>query len=149
MKKSYMILILVLCLGCNETVKKPNVKPLTDQIMPARQDWKDGYGDTLETQLAFNVALIRYDQKQIFKYIQSLHAVDPNEVPIEDRVEKLETVVAEELVQHGNLLLETWKKVKDKSNTPNAKVMLMMGDIIESIEKLKAWTHDPDAIEYR
>ena len=97
MKKLIIALVLILCLGCNEVVEKPNVKPLSGYLIPTSQDWKDNYGDTPEIQLAYNAAVTRYDQRVIFNYIQRLHAADPNEADwredIEARVEAVETMV--------------------------------------------------------
>ncbi len=56
------------------------VRPLEDQLVPTKDEWKTAYGDTLETRLVYNVALMRYDQKAIFALVQGYHAADPNEV---------------------------------------------------------------------
>lgn len=44
--------------------------------------------------------------------VTKLEVVDPNEIPdINARLDKLETVVAEELVEHGDLLFKTAKRM--------------------------------------
>jgi len=76
--------------GCSEEQRLPDVKPLSGYLIPTRQDWKDTYGDTPETQTAFNLAVIRYDQKQIFNLIQQYHPPnDPNVIKEGTVIEKL------------------------------------------------------------
>ena len=63
---------------------KPDVvaddtKPLSAHLIPANDKWKEAYGDTLETQMAWNLAVIRHDQRAIFNLVQVYHA-DPNEI---------------------------------------------------------------------
>lgn len=72
---------LVLC-GCieSEQVVSPQVKPLSAHLIPTKDTWKAAYGDTIETQIAWNLAVIRFDQKRIFELVQALHPADPNEV---------------------------------------------------------------------
>ncbi len=67
--------------GCNEQQVVDGVKPLSGHLIPTKQEWKDTYGDNIGTQTAFNLAVIRYDQQQIFNLVQSYHPpIDPNEV---------------------------------------------------------------------
>ncbi len=97
MKKVLLILIL-LVVGCNEAQKlpesAPQIKPLTAHIFPASQNWKDTYGDTLETQLVFNAAVSGRDDVvlqnvilQIAGVIRNAHVGDPNEVIWRESVE--------------------------------------------------------------
>ena len=88
--------LLLMLTGCLETEKQ--VKPLSGFLIPTRADWVAEYGDTMETQVAFNLALIRYDQKQLFRYINEKHPViDPNVPTLESRVEVLEEIEVERL----------------------------------------------------
>ncbi|KKL89083.1 hypothetical protein LCGC14_1918320 [marine sediment metagenome] len=90
MKKSRMILqmaigILVVALLTANLVmsmrkETPNIKPLDSFLMPTKDDWKVTYGDTLETQIVYNLAVMRFDQKAIFALVESYHPRDPNEV---------------------------------------------------------------------
>lgn len=85
-----LIVLLFLLVGCNEVQKAPeeaqpktNIKPLSEQLIPARQDWKGAYGDTLESQMAYNLVILRNNQLEIAKMISKMHpSVDPN-VPID------------------------------------------------------------------
>jgi len=77
--KNLIILIVLMAAGCQE-VQQQKYKPLNQLIAPARQDWKDAYGDTLETQMVFNLAVLRLNDVEIAKMINSLRPpVDPNE----------------------------------------------------------------------
>ena len=78
MKKLLLVVLLLAVVGCNEAQKTP-VKSVGDHLIPTRQDWKDTYGDTIDTRVAYNLALIRNDQRRIFQRINNLHPdVDPN-----------------------------------------------------------------------
>ena len=62
----------------------PNApKPLNELIVAAPDQWKQVYGDTLETQMVYNLAPLRNNQLLIGQMINNLHAVDPNDAPIE------------------------------------------------------------------
>lgn len=78
MKKLILILMLIVLVGCTDT-RKQTVKPVSQHLIPTRAEWKIAYGDTLETQMAYNLAVLRYDQRAIFALVQDHHA-DPNEV---------------------------------------------------------------------
>ncbi len=84
MKKSLLITILlaIILTGCTDA-KKQTFKPIDQHLIPTRAEWKLAYGDTIETQVAYNLAVLRNDQKAIFNLVQSYHAEDPNEVAIE------------------------------------------------------------------
>jgi hypothetical protein len=96
------IVILHCVAGCEEAQKVPqNIKPLNEHLLQAPQDWKDAYGDTLETQLVYNAAIGMNDDRilqnailQTARVMKLIHASDPNEVKwredIECRVENLE-----------------------------------------------------------
>ncbi len=59
----------------------PNVaKPLNELIVSAPDQWKQLYGDTLETQIVYNLAVLRNNQLLIGQMINNLHPVDPNGV---------------------------------------------------------------------
>ncbi len=75
----------------------PNApKPLNQLIVAAPDDWKAVYGDTLETQVVYNVALMRNNQLMIGQTINNLHPpVDPNAVTLEVRLETLEKFARE------------------------------------------------------
>ena len=71
MKRLILILILFAITGCSST-NKP-VEPISKYLIPSNETWKTAYGDTLESQMAFNLAVIRNDQKVIFKLVTSQH----------------------------------------------------------------------------
>ncbi len=69
-----------LVVSMRKETKEPNIKPLSSFLMPTKDDWKVTYGDTLETQMVYNIVVGRFDQKAIFSLVQKYHATDPNEV---------------------------------------------------------------------
>ncbi len=107
MKKKILILAVVLLAGCTETVKTPpDIKPLNQHLMPAPQNWKDAYGDTLQTQLVYNASTgIRDDQTlqrailATARTMQNVHDDDPNEViwraGVDNRVKELESKIVD------------------------------------------------------
>lgn len=57
----------------------PKIKPLNELLIPTRQDWKQAYGDTLQTQIVQNIVILRNNQIEIARMISRLHPpVDPN-----------------------------------------------------------------------
>ena len=89
-----LLMMLIMLVGCNESQKVPqeNIKPLDQQLVPARQDWKDAYGDTLETQIAFNLAILRQNDLVIANVMNKMHPTDPNDPNnLMARIKKLET----------------------------------------------------------
>ena len=94
MRKTLDIMLICLALsviaGCNEAVKtiQPDAPPLESHLEPRPDDaaglksyagWAAAYGDTLETRLVYNIALIRHDQRRGFAHINSLHPpVEPS-----------------------------------------------------------------------
>ena len=86
MKKLMLIVcaIVLLAAGCQEEQRNPNYKPLNELITPARQDWKDAYGDTLQTQMMFNLAVLRFNDIEIAKAIRG------NQVAMNIRIDNLE-----------------------------------------------------------
>ncbi len=75
----------------------PDIKPVSVYLISTNDDWKELYGDTLETQMAYNLAVIRHDQKQIFNLIQAYHVVDPN--ALLSRIEALEVSDADSMYE--------------------------------------------------
>lgn len=63
-----------------QETEKPDIKPIDQNIIPTHDKWKEAYGDTLETQILYNLAVIRTDQKMIFALVKKYHTTDPNEV---------------------------------------------------------------------
>jgi len=89
MKKAWLVIsvfatliILLMLLGCEvtESAKTVPVKPLRSHLTPIRQDWIDVYGDTLESQIVFNLVILRRNDLVIAEVINRLHPQDPNEV---------------------------------------------------------------------
>lgn len=76
--------IVLLAAGCQEEQRNPKYKPLNQLIPPARQDWKDTYGDTLQTQMMFNLALLHFNNIEIAKAIRG------NQVATNMRLDQLE-----------------------------------------------------------
>jgi hypothetical protein len=81
--------------GCEPQEKKivtqPNIKSLNQQLTPAPQNWKDAYGDTLEAQIVFNLAVLRNNDLLIAQTINKLHPSDPNDPNnLKTRIEVLE-----------------------------------------------------------
>lgn len=96
-----MLVCLALSLtGCNETQQvKPvavgaDIVPLRQQLIPIQdrhQEWKDTYGEGWESLIAYNLAILRANDKSIGEFIVKAHPLpDPNAVTLEPRVEKLE-----------------------------------------------------------
>lgn len=91
MKKVLIFTILLCIIGCNEVQKAPvtSVKPIGRYLVPMRQDWKDAYGETLESQMVYNLVIMRSNQMKIAKMISKLHPViEPNEPIDPNRVKK-------------------------------------------------------------
>ncbi|KKM79836.1 hypothetical protein LCGC14_1345970 [marine sediment metagenome] len=109
--------------GCSEEQRLPDVKPLSGYLIPTRQDWKDTYGDTPETQTAFNLAVIRYDQKQIFNLIQQYHPPnDPNVIK--------EGTVRWDYEDSGVIEIYAGNKWVGRPNDPN---VIKEGTVIEKL----------------
>lgn len=96
MKKVIVVLSMLFFAGCDEGVVKtkvlpPDIRPLSQQMTPASQEWKDAYGDTLENQIIFNLAVLRNNDMVIAKTINNLHPpIDANLPTLESRVKNLE-----------------------------------------------------------
>ncbi|HDZ14035.1 hypothetical protein LCGC14_0756680 [marine sediment metagenome] len=103
----WFLLVAIVFIGCTDTQQVPdNIKPLDQHLLPIPQDWKDAYGDTLETQLVYNKVVGANDDKilqkailmtaetlkqtnnRIVDTIEAMHAADPNEVIWRESVEK-------------------------------------------------------------
>ena len=100
------VLMLAAFTGCNEVAKTPEgIRPLGSHLMPLTQEWKDAYGESLESKLTYNIAVLRNNELVIAKVIkqnsmalaeemEKLHASDPNDIAeIEDikcRIDDLE-----------------------------------------------------------
>ncbi len=91
-----VMLALVLMLGCNEAEK--GIKPLASFLAELPQNWKDAYGDTIETRMLYNIAnnrgtMIRNDMT-IARVVEGLYkSDDPNAitaVTLDERVKALE-----------------------------------------------------------
>ena len=101
------VLTLVLVSGCNETQKAstPNIKPLNQQLAPAPQDWKDAYGDTMETQIVFNTFISRRNEILIADIMNRMHPSDVNDPNnLKARIDNLEAfgVKYTDVVRFGN-----------------------------------------------
>ncbi len=94
MEKVLLTMCLIAMLaGCNEAQKisATGVKPLNQQLAPTPQDWKDAYGDTIETQLAFNMRISRRNEILIADMVNKMHPTDVNDPNnLKARIEKLE-----------------------------------------------------------
>ena len=66
------------------------IKPINQLITPAKQEWIDAYGDTLETQIVYNLVVLRNNDFVIANTINKMHEKDPNEPTLEARIKKLE-----------------------------------------------------------
>ena len=86
--------LLMIVAGCIEDKKvvtpSQEIKPLDQQILSARDDWKGAYGDDFETQATYNLAILHLNQAQIINAISQYHpAPDPN-APVIDSNEATE-----------------------------------------------------------
>lgn len=74
MKRFTLILILFLVAGCGgQKVLPIGTIPLENHLVPTREDFKKAYGDTLETRLIFNIALLKNNDLVIANTINKLH----------------------------------------------------------------------------
>lgn len=83
--------------GCNETQKIPesDVKLLDQQLAEASPAWKDTYGDTIETQIVYNLAISRANELEIAKMVSRMHPSDANDPNnLKARIEALERRIA-------------------------------------------------------
>ena len=98
------VVFIALCLvGCQEVQKIPqtSIKPLNQLLIPTDPNWIRAYGDTLKTQIVFNLAVMRNDigisrknELVIASVMNRIHSVDPNDPNnLKLRIEKLETKV--------------------------------------------------------
>lgn len=100
--------------GCNEAQKAPqsNIKSLNQQLLPAPQEWKDAYGDALETQIAYNLVVLRNNDMVIAGTMNILHpadANDPNNLKV--RIEALEAnAIMEGEMVRGKIIDKTLLK---------------------------------------
>lgn len=106
MKRELLIIIAVLvtisllACGCQEEQKTPqaNIKPIDQQLIPTDLNWIRAYGDTIETQMVFNLTVLRNDinvsrknELVIANVMNLMHPADvndPNNLKV--RIEKLE-----------------------------------------------------------
>ena len=89
----FVCMLLALLAGCNKA--PANIKPLDQHLAQAPQDWKDAYGDTIETQVVFNTLVSRNNEILIAGMMDKLHPADvndPNNLKV--RIEALETIDA-------------------------------------------------------
>ena len=77
MKKTILLLLMAVVLAGCSAPEKQDVKSPIDQIMPTSEEWKDTYGDDLDSRIMYNLAVIRYDQRAIFELMMGYH---PQEV---------------------------------------------------------------------
>jgi len=77
-----------ICAGCQEAenssknpnIKPSNIKPLSQHLVQVPQNWKDAYGDALESQVAYNLVVLRNNQLVIADVMNRIHPkTDPNE----------------------------------------------------------------------
>lgn len=94
MVKAIVIIVLLSIVGVWATIEpkapqpKTSILPLHDHLIQIPPNWKEAYGDTLETRIIYNVAdlrskvaILQSNQMEIAKMIQKMHPpIDPNEV---------------------------------------------------------------------
>ncbi|KKL68169.1 hypothetical protein LCGC14_2127640 [marine sediment metagenome] len=95
-----VVAILSVCTGCNETQKIPesSAKPLNQHLVPLPDDWKDAYGNSLETEVIYNLVLQRNEttisrnnEILIANMISKMHPSDVNDPNnLMARIERLE-----------------------------------------------------------
>ena len=105
----YGVGLLTGCNGAEKRAPAPQYKPLNTLIMSAPQQWKDAYGDTLETQLVFNAAVGRQDDRilqngliQTAGVIKNAHAADPNEAEWRESIEARFDVLESDAVKYSD-----------------------------------------------
>ncbi len=133
MKIVIVILLALLC-GCNEQAKV-GIRPMSENVIPTRQDWKDAYGDKAETQLAFNIAVLRRNEKLIVNEINKFHPDDPNEVTVEDIIvilKKAEESFDKEWTSNS----ERFAEIEERVKVLEEEVMKNNTEIIASQEAL-------------
>ncbi len=76
-----LVILALLVTGCNENqrTQNPEIKLLNQHLTPAPQDWKDAYGDTIETQVVFNTLVSRRNEISIANMISKMHPSDVND----------------------------------------------------------------------
>lgn len=62
-----------------KTEKSPKTRPIGSFLTPTKQDWKNAYGDTLETQIVFNLSVLHHNQQELLeKWAVMFPLKDPN-----------------------------------------------------------------------
>ena len=75
--RTTLILLILLAAGCGSQQSEPKVP--TDILPPANEVWLERYDDCFDTQLAFNVRMLRELMAQMNARLTALEApVDPN-----------------------------------------------------------------------
>ena len=97
MKKLVLAGVLLLLAGSGQEVKKLplDMKPMSTLLFPTPQKWKDAYGDTIGTRLAYNINVGMKDDRilrqaiiAVAQTVQKTHGNDPNEVIWRDKVDE-------------------------------------------------------------
>lgn len=90
--KKFEVFLVVMCLlaialllcGCNETQKIQETPTLRNQLLSldntkAGRQWKEAFGDNIETAQSFNLFLLNDAYTKFNKRITDLEAKDPND----------------------------------------------------------------------
>ena len=102
MRKSNLILLLLLAAGCHEQAQKA---PYGNVLLTAPDQWKAVYGDSIESQLAFNLADVRVAHNRTVVQLQPV--INKILADHNAAVKKLETTLGDilnELEEHKQLL---------------------------------------------
>ena len=75
-----LLIVAVVFAGCEESVAQ-NANPLSQQLVQIKDpNWIKQYGDGVESQLAYNIGILRYNQLLIANVMNKAHTTDPNTV---------------------------------------------------------------------
>lgn len=82
--------------GCNESSRRARVIPIREQMMEPPARWIKDYGSSFDSQVAWNLAVIRHDQRKIAAKINEEHPIpDPNVPTIKDRLAEIDARLEE------------------------------------------------------
>jgi len=73
MKKTLLLLLFILACVTGCVMPKGESKEIYNYLVPTRDDFKDRYGDTLQTRLIYNIALLKNNDLVIAGTINKLH----------------------------------------------------------------------------
>jgi len=102
MRKGSLIVLLLLVAGCHEQAQKA---PYGNVLLTAPDQWKAVYGDSIESQLAFNLADVRVAHNRTVVQLQPV--INKILADHNAAVKKLETTLGDilnELEEHKQLL---------------------------------------------